>query len=65
MDLLVWLAILVILILVAWFLLAKLSLPEPAGTIIQIVVVIVVALVAINFLLEISHGSIGSLFHLH
>lgn len=63
MDLLVTLAILVILVLVAWFLLSKLALPEPAGTIVQIVVVILVAAIAINFLLGLGHG--GSLFHLH
>lgn len=52
LDLLVYLAVLVIIVAVVWWLLAQLGVPEPAGKIIRIVVVVLVALVAINLLLQ-------------
>ena len=53
-DLVVWLAVLVILCLVAWFLLQQVPLPEPARRIVTIVLVVVVALVAIVVLLNLT-----------
>ena len=55
-ELLVYLAILVIVILVVWFLLSKIALPEPAGTIIQVAIVVIVA-VAIYILRHL--GALG------
>ena len=52
MDILIYLAILIIIVLVVWFLLSKINLPEPAGTIIQIAIVVVVAVVVIGFLMQ-------------
>lgn len=57
-TLLIWLAIIVIVILVVWFLLSKISLPEPAGTIIQIAIVVFVAIVVIGFLLQAGSGGL-------
>lgn len=56
-ELLVYLAILVIVVVVVWWLLQKLPLPEPAGTIIQIAIVIIVAVIVIGFLLQMTGGS--------
>lgn len=53
-DIIVYLAIIVILILVVWFLLSQLDLPEPARKIVTIVVVVLVAAVAIGLLLNIG-----------
>lgn len=59
MSLLIYLAIIVILIVVAWYLLSKVALPEPAGTIIQIAIVVIVAVVVIGILLQFAgHGGI-------
>ncbi len=56
-DLLVFLAVLVIVVILIWWLLSKLSLPEPAGTIIQIAIVVIVAVVVIGLLLSMTgHG---------
>ncbi len=55
-DILIILGVIVIVAVVVWFLLAKLQLPEPAGTIVQVVVVIVVAVLAIGFLLSFLGG---------
>lgn len=62
-DILVWLAIIVIVCLVLWFLLSKLALPEPAGTIVQIAIVILVAVVVIGFLLNV--GGHANMLRLH
>lgn len=57
-SLIVWLAILVILIVVAWFLLTQITLPEPINKIVLIVIVVVVAAIAISFLYSfVGHGS--------
>lgn len=61
MDILIWFAVLVIVIVVLWYLLSQLPLPEPAGQIIRIALVVIVAVVVIGFLLQFS-GSGG--FHL-
>lgn len=56
-GLLAYLAIVVILIIVVFWLLQKVNLPEPAGTIIQIAIVIVVAIIAIGFLAQFAGGA--------
>lgn len=63
MDILIYLAVIVIIVLVVWFLLQKIALPEPAGTIIQIAIVVIVAVVVIGFLLQMV-GHIGGIPHL-
>lgn len=56
-DLLVYLAILVIVVILVWWLLSQLGLPEPVGRIITIVMVVIVAIAAIMLLLNLSgHG---------
>ena len=54
LSLLVWLAILAIVIIVVWWLLTQLPLPEPARKIITIVLVIIIAVVAIGILLQVA-----------
>ena len=54
----VYFAIFVILIVLVWWLLQQLPLPEPAGKFIQIAIVVVVAIVVIGFLLQLG-GSGG------
>lgn len=58
MSILVTFAIFVIIIVVLWYLLSQLPLPEPAGRIIQIALVVIVAVVVIGFLLQFA-GSGG------
>lgn len=53
-EMLVYLAVLVIVILVAWYLLQQMALPEPANKIITIVLVVVVAIIAIGILLQLT-----------
>lgn len=53
-ELVVWLAVLIILVIVAWYLLSQITLPEPAGQIIRIVIVVVIAVVAIGVLLSLT-----------
>lgn len=60
-GLLVTFAVLVIVIVVVWYLLQQLPLPEPAQRIIQIALVVVVAVVVIGYLLQFSGGH-ASLF---
>ena len=54
LELLVWLAVLVIVVLVAWWLMQQLSLPEPVQRIVTIVLVVVVAIIAIGVLLNLT-----------
>lgn len=56
MDILIWFAILVIIVIVLWFLLNQFPLPEPAGRIVTIAIVVVVAVIAIGFLLQFAGG---------
>ena len=57
MSLIVYLGVIVILIVVVWFLLTQISLPEPIGKIVMIVIVIFVAVIAIGLLLQLGgHG---------
>jgi len=58
MEIIIYLAILVIVILVVWFLLQKIALPEPAGTIVQIAIVVIVAVVVIGLLLQLAGGGL-------
>ena len=51
-QMLVMFAVFVIVVIVLWWLLQKLPLPEPAGTIIQIAIVVIVAVVVIGYLLN-------------
>lgn len=56
-DLIVYLAVLVIVVILVWWLLSQVPLPEPAGRIIKIVLVVVIALIAIMLLLNLTgHG---------
>ncbi len=57
-SLLVWLAVIVIVCIVVWFLLNQLDLPPPAQKIITIVIVIFIAVVAIAILLQIGSGGL-------
>ena len=61
LALLIYLAIIVIVILVVWFLLGKVALPEPTGTIIQIAIVVIVAIVVIGILLNMVGGGLPRL----
>jgi len=60
LQLIVYFAILVIVIVFLWWLLQQLPLPEPAGKFIQIAIVAIVAVVVIGFLLQFADGG-GSL----
>lgn len=62
MSLLITLAIFVIVVIVIWYLLQQLPLPEPAGKIIQIALVVIVAVFVIGLLLQYSGGAAS--FHL-
>lgn len=55
-DLLIWVAVLVIVIVVLWFLFNQVSLPEPIRQIVLIVGVVAVAVIAIIFLLNLRGG---------
>lgn len=56
-DIIIWLAILVIVLVVVWYLLSQANLPEPVGKIITIVLVVFVAVIAIVMLLKLGGGS--------
>lgn len=53
-DFVIYLAVLVILVVLVWWLLTQLPLPDPARKIIQIVAVVIVAVVAIMLLLQLG-----------
>ena len=55
-QLLVWLAIIAILVVAAWYILSQMQLPEPIGRIVMIVVVVIIAVVAVSFLYQFSGG---------
>jgi hypothetical protein len=56
-DLLVYLAVLVIVVALIWWLLSQLPLPGPIAKIVQIVVVVVVAIVLVMLLMNLTgHG---------
>lgn len=56
-DLIVYLAVLVIVFILIWWILSQLPLPEPIGRIVQIVLVVVAAIILISLLLNLSgHG---------
>lgn len=57
-ELLVYLAIVVIIVLVVYYLLSQLSLPEPIGKIINIALVVIVAIVLIGILLNLGGANI-------
>jgi small basic protein len=57
-DLLVYLAILVIVICLVWWLLTQLPIPEEARKFINIAVVVVVAIVVIMLLLRLGGGGV-------
>lgn len=59
----VYFAIFVIAVVLIWYLLQQLPLPEPAGRIIQIAIVVVVAVVVIGFLLQFAGGHGGLRLH--
>ena len=56
-DLLVYLAIFVIVVVLVWWLLQQIPLPEPIGKIITIVFVVIAAVVLIGLLLNLSGGA--------
>jgi hypothetical protein len=62
-DLLVYLAVFVIVVCLVWWLLTQLPLPEPAGRIIQIAVVVIVAVVVIGLLLNFAGHGPGLRWH--
>jgi branched-subunit amino acid permease len=51
-DLLVYLAVFVIIVVLVWWLLQQLALPEPIGKIITIVLVVIIAIILIGLLLQ-------------
>ena len=55
-DLLIWVAVLVVVVVVLWFLFNQVSLPEPIRQIVLIVGVVAVAVIAILFLLSLRGG---------
>lgn len=56
-DIMIYLAIVVIVCLVVWYLLSKITLPGPAATFIEIAIVVIVACVVIGTLLAFGgHG---------
>lgn len=59
-HLLIWLAVIVIVVIAAWYILSQISLPEPINKIVMVVVVLVCAIVAIAFLMNLG-GMSGSL----
>lgn len=57
LDIVIYLAVLAIIVILVWWLLSQLPLPEPAGQIIRIVIVVIVAVIAIGLLLNLTgHG---------
>lgn len=55
-QLLIWLAVIVVAAIAAWYILTQLSLPEPIHKIVMILVVVVVAIVVIYFLTSLGGG---------
>ncbi len=56
-DLIVYLAVFVIVVVLIWWLLQQIPLPEPIGKIVTIVLVVVAAVVLIGLLLNLAgHG---------
>ena len=53
-ELLVWVAVLAIVIILIWWILTQLPLPDPARKIITIVLVVVVAIIAIGLLMNLA-----------
>lgn len=51
-DLVIWLGVIAIVVIVGWFLLSQMQLPEPIRRILIVAAVIVVAVLAIVFLLQ-------------
>ncbi len=58
-DLLVYLAIIVILAIVIWWVLSQVPLPEPLKQILMIVIVVIGAIVLIALLLNFAHGGLS------
>lgn len=54
LDILVYLAIFVIAIIVIWWLLQQVTLPEPLGKIVTIAIVVIGAVVLIGFLMQMT-----------
>lgn len=54
LDILVYLAVFIILVILIWWLLQQISLPEPLGKIVTIVFVVVCAVVLIGLLLQVT-----------
>jgi hypothetical protein len=61
LEILIYLAVIVIVVLVVWFLLSQLALPEPIGKIVNIALVVIVAIVVIGILLQFGGGGIPKL----
>ena len=53
-ELLVWVAVLAIVVILIWWILTQLPLPDPARKIITIVLVVVVAIIAIGLLMNLA-----------
>lgn len=56
-SLLVWLAVLAIIVIAGWWILAQVNLPDPIRRIVLIVLVVVVAIIAISALLHLGGTS--------
>lgn len=53
-DILVWLAVFIIVAIVAWWLISQVAMPEPIRRIVTIVFVVVAAVIAIVILLQLT-----------
>ena len=53
-EMLVWVAVLAIVVILIWWILSQLPLPDPARKIITIVLVVVVAIIAIGLLMNLA-----------
>jgi hypothetical protein len=54
-ELLVWLAVLVIVAIAVFYILSQLQLPDPTGRILKVVVICVLAILAIVVLVQFTH----------
>jgi hypothetical protein len=58
-DVLIWLAILAIVAIAAWYVMSQVAMPDPVRRIVMVVLVVICAIIAINILLTLTgHGGI-------
>ncbi len=58
-DILIYLAIIVVFIIAAWYVLSQLNLPEPVGKMVTILLVVLGAVIVIALLLSLKGGHLG------